>query len=180
MLQMTGLEPFIPFVSVNNTLRPEPYLIALDVPDFNDSLLHLLEVKLVPLVEDGATVGAGVLGQVKARGVRLREEVPVVAQGGQGLLEEGEVVDLLETDNVRVVPGHLLQHAEPTCAPMEGTGWAADEVVILGSEGWKMKKKILVHDNVVFQMQSELHRKIKLANTKESISHDDLKRSVKS
>ena len=115
------------------------------MPDLDDPVPDLGEVEPVRPVEDGAPVGPRVFRQVEARRVRLGEEVPGEAEAGQGLLEEGEVIDLLEADDVGLVADDLLEHPEAAGAPREGAVRALDEVVVLRSQGCgEGKKKALV------------------------------------
>ena len=78
------------------------YLVCLNSPDFHDALVQAEHVELVLLVEDGAAVRTRVVVKVEARRIRLRKEVSDVAQAGQRLPEELEVVDLLKADDVGV------------------------------------------------------------------------------
>ena len=111
------------------------YLVCLNSPDFHDALVQAEHVELVLLVEDGAAVRTRVVVKVEARRIRLRKEVSDVAEAGQRLPEELEVVDLLKADDVGVVPGDLLQHPEPPGSPIECRLRAANELVILGADG---------------------------------------------
>jgi hypothetical protein len=110
------------------------YLVCLHSPDFHDSLVDVEHVELVLLVEDGATVRAGVVGQIKTRRIRLGQEVTDVSQTFQRLSEEFEMVDFLKHDDVGVVSSDLFQHPETTRPPVQSFLRTSNEFVVLCSD----------------------------------------------
>jgi len=124
------------------TQKSSNYLVSLNSPDFDDPLVQVEHVELVLLVEDGAAVRPGVVGEVQAGGVRLRQEVADVAEAGQGFPEKLEVIDFLEADDVGVVSGDLLQHPETAGAPVQGGFRASHELVVLGADRCQQNLKV--------------------------------------
>lgn len=73
--------------------------------------------------------------EIDARRVGLVQEFSRIANALESLEHELGMVELLETDDVRVVSDDLLQHPPSSEAPVECFRQAPDKVVILGAEG---------------------------------------------
>lgn len=59
-----------------------------------------------------------------------------VAQSGQCLAKETEVINFLQANHVSVVSRDLFDHPEPASGPFQGLWWALDEIVVASSKGY--------------------------------------------
>lgn len=117
-------------------LLNQSHLISLHPPHLHDSLVQGKHVELVLLVKDCTTIWPGIICQVKARRVGLGQEVSHVPKTRERFSEELEVVDFLETNDVRIVSDNLLQHPETTSPPVKSCLRTPDKLVVLGADRW--------------------------------------------
>ena len=94
-------------------------LVRVSVVGLQNDRVLVDELKLVEFVEDTASIRTVAVLHVEGRGVWLRTEGPVVADGTEDGTQEAEVVDLLQTHNVRVILEDLLQHSQPAEVPLQ-------------------------------------------------------------
>ena len=112
----------------------EFYLVTLYVPDFQNPTVQGDQVKLVLFVENCTSIGSRIVCQIQTRRIRLRSKMSNVAQSGQCLAKETEVINFLQANHVSVVSRDLFDHPEPASGPFQGLWWALDEIVVASSK----------------------------------------------
>ena len=112
------------------------YLVTLYVPDFQNPTVQGDQVKLVLFVENCTSIGSRIVCQIQTRRIRLRSKMSNVAQSGQCLAKETEVINFLQANHVSVVSRDLFDHPEPASGPFQGLWWALDEIVVASSKGY--------------------------------------------
>jgi len=89
------------------------------------------ELKATRPPEDGATIRAVVVGQIKAGRVGLGMEEAVVAEGRQRALQDFEVIHFLEADDIRSQACQLLENKCSPDRPLESFPGAPDKTVVV-------------------------------------------------
>ena len=115
----------------------EDDLVSGGLPGGQNFTVGTEQLELVRLEENRAAVRSRVAVNITTGRVGLRTELSGVANAGQGRGDEVVVVDLLETDDVRLVEEDLLEQPPSPAAPLQDPRVRELELVYLSSDRWK-------------------------------------------